>query len=195
MSITKLLPLSKGKLDVLFEIYAEGQDYLRNISRKLKMNPSQSFRILNSLYKAKIVVKKEIGNEIQYSMSKDYDSEPVIIVLEEYHLYKIVDRSDALKAVLALIFSNKKLFNSSDKIYLFGSYVTGNATKNSDIDLLFVNEDNKLVGKACREMSVVSGVTINPLIYTKKKFKDELKKGEALLSSIVNNVKNRAIVK
>lgn len=195
MIITKLLPLSKGKLDVLFEIYAEGQDYLRNISRKLKMNPSQCFRILDSLHKAKSVVKKEIGNEIQYSISKGYNDEPIIIILEEYHLYKIVDRSDALKGVVALIFNNKELFNKSENIYLFGSYVTGSATKNSDIDILFVNEDKKLVGKACREMSIVSGVSVNPLIYTKKKFKDELKKGEALLSSIVENVKNRAIVK
>ena len=47
MNILKLLPLNKGSLDVLFEIYAEGEDYLRSISKKLKMNPSLVFNILN----------------------------------------------------------------------------------------------------------------------------------------------------
>ena len=45
MNFLKILPLSKRRLDVLFEIYARGEDYLRNISKNLKMNPSLTFNI------------------------------------------------------------------------------------------------------------------------------------------------------
>ena len=94
-----------------------------------------------------------------------------------------------------LLINNEELMKSSSKIYLFGSYVLGNYTKESDIDILFVNEDRNLVGKSCREISVVIGIDLNPLIYTKKKFGLELKNKEPLLSSVVNNIKNRVIIK
>lgn len=195
MNFLKILPLSKGRLDILFEIYAEDEDYLRNISKKLKMNPSLTFNILNKLHESQFVVKKKIGKEVQYSLNRNRDYKLLVRLLEEYHLETIIAKSKILKAMVNLLISNKELIKSSEKIYLFGSYVLGDYTKESDIDLLFVNEKRKLVGKACGEISVVIGKSLNPLIYTKKKFESELSKQEPLLNSIVNEVKNRAIIK
>lgn len=195
MNISKILPISRGRLDVLFEIYAEKEDYLRNISRKLKMNPSLVFNILKKLYNSKIIIKKERGKEIQYSFDKNRDYEFLIKLLEEYNFERIINKFGTLKTAINLLINNKELMVSSHKIYLFGSYVSGHPTEKSDIDILFVNEDKKLVGKACREISVIAGVDINPLIYTKKKFKSDLSQKEPLLSSIVDNIKNRAIIK
>jgi len=195
MNFLKILPLSKGRLDVLFEIYAEGEDYLRNISRKLKMNPSLAFNILNRLYGSKFIIKKKTGREVQYSLNKNRDYEILAKLLEEYHLEKIIDKSKALKTAINLLINNKELMKSSYKIYLFGSYVSGNYSKKSDIDILFVNQNRKLVGRTCREISVIVGTDLNSLIYTKKKFKSDLSAQEPLLNSIANNVKNRAIVK
>ncbi len=73
-------------------------------------------------------------------------------------------------------------------------YFYGKGLK-SDIDILFVSEDRKLVGRACREISVVAGKDLNPLIYTWKKFKSDLSEQEPLLSSVVNKVRNRVVVK
>ena len=64
--------------------------------------------------KAKIVVKKEIGNEIQYSISNGYNARLTINLLEEYHFNKIVEKSDALKAVLALILNNTSTCIATD---------------------------------------------------------------------------------
>jgi len=195
MNFLKTLPLSKGRLDVLFEIYAEGEDYLRNISKKLKMNPSLAFNILNKLYDAKFLTKRKLGKEVQYSLNKSRDFDILVKLLEEYNFERILERSKILKTTINLLVNNKELIKSSDKIYLFGSYVSGSPTKKSDIDMLFVNENRKLVGKTCREISVITGIDINPLIYTKKKFKADLSNKEPLLSSIVNNIKNRAVIK
>ena len=195
MNILKLLPLNKGSLDVLFEIYAEGEDYLRSISKKLKMNPSLVFNVLNKLYNSKTVIKRNKGKEVQYSLEKNRDYELLIRLLEEYHLEKIINQTNILKTMINLLINNAELMNSAYKIYLFGSYVSGHPTEKSDIDILFVGENRKLISKECREISMIIGVDINPLIYPKKKFKSDLSKKEALLSSIVNNIKNRAIIK
>lgn len=195
MNFLKILPLSKSRLDVLFEIYSEENDYLRNISKKLDMNPSLAFNILNKLYDSGFIIKKKIGKEVQYSLNKNRDYEILIKLLEEYYLEKTVYKSNKLKTLINLIMNNKELINSSYKIYLFGSYVMGDFNEKSDIDILFVNKDKKLVGKACREMSLVIGNDINPLIYTKEKFKSDLSEKELLLDSIINNAKNRIILK
>ncbi len=188
MNLSAIMP--RRKLDVLFEIYAEGQDYLRNISKRLKMNPSLAYKILGRLYDSQFLVKKRIGKEVQYSLNKNRDYDIIVRLLEEYHLEK-----KELKTVLNMLISNRELVSSSYKIFIFGSHVTGDFDDESDIDILFVNEDRKLVGKACREMSVVLGKNISPLIYTRKKFKSDLSKREPMLASIVNNIGNRVVVK
>src|SRR3989344_1600407 len=190
MNFLKILPLGERRLAVLFEIYAEREDYLRNISKKLRMNPSLTFNILNKLHHSQFIVKRKLGKEVQYSLSLNRDHQLLVKLLEEYHLEHVIGRQKTLQTMVNLLINNEELMKSSSKIYLFGSYVLGNYTKESDIDILFVNEDRNLVGKSCREISVVIGIDLNPLIYTKKKFGLELKNKEPLLSSVVNNIKN-----
>ena len=119
----------------------------------------------------------------------------VLMLLEKYHLEKVVERAKVLQTIINFLINNKELIDSSYKIYLFGSYVSGNYTEKSDIDILFVNENRKLIVKTCREISSLVGKNLNPLIYTRKKFKSELQKKEPLLDSITNKIKNRAIIK
>ena len=195
MNFLQILPLTRGRLDILLEIYLEKEDYLRNISKKLKINPSQTFQILNKLYGAKFIRKRKIGKEVLYSLDKNRDYKILIKILEEYHLEKTVEISKNLKTVFNLLINNRELIDSSEKILIFGSYVSGSPTKKSDIDILFINENKKLVGKSCREISLITGKDLNPLIYTKEKFNSDLEKNEPLLSSIVDNFKNRIVVK
>lgn len=195
MNFLKILPLSKSRLDVLFEIYVKGEDYLRNISNSLGMNPSLTFNILNRLHDSQFIIKRKLGKEIQYSLNVNRDYNLLVNLLEEYHFEKTIEKVKILKTMINLLVNNKELIKSSYKIYLFGSYVLGNYSRDSDIDLLFVNEDKKLVGKACREISIVVGKNLNPLIYTKEQFKSDLSKRDPLLDSIVNKVKNRAVIK
>jgi predicted nucleotidyltransferase len=195
MNFMQLLPLSKSRLDVLFEIYAEKETYLRHISQQLDMNPSLTHSILNRLYKTALVTKKKVGKEVMYTLNKNRDCPLVIQLLEEYHLEKVLERQKKLRTMLTLLLNNKELLKSSHKIFLFGSYAIGKPTANSDVDILFVHKDRKLVGKACREISTLIGTDINPLIYTKKKFKKDLREEEALLNSIVKIIRNRVIIK
>ncbi len=195
MNLLKVLPLSRQRLEVLFEIYSEKEDYLRNISKRLKMNPSLTFNILKKLYQAQLLDKRQVGKEIQYSLQRNRDYSLAVQLLEEFYLEKAMESSKSVNTAITLLVNNKDVMDTCIKIYLFGSSVTGGDTEKSDIDLLFVTEEKTLVNKVCREITILVSREINPLIYSKEKFQQELKNKEALLSSIINNVKNRAIIK
>ncbi len=195
MNFMKILPLSKVRMNVLFEIYAEGSSYLRSISKNLDLNSSLAHRVLGKLTEAGFLMKEKKGQEVMYELSNNRDIGLILQLLEEYHLEKVLEKQEKLNVMLKLLLVNKEIMDSSSKIFLFGSYVLGDVKKESDIDICFVNEDRKLVGKVCREISQLLGVEVSPLIYSKKSFRTDLRGKEALLSSIYNNVRNRVIIK
>ena len=96
---------------------------------------------------------------------------------------------------LSILYLKKDLLTKINSIILFGSVARGDFDKKSDVDILFINKNKKLVGKSCREISLIAGKELNPLIYTREKFNSDLGKNEPLLDSIVNNLKNRVVVK
>lgn len=193
MTLLEALPLNETKLRILLEIYAEGEDYLRNIEKKTKINPSLLHRILKNLNEAGIINKKKKGKENYYRLT----SEGKIVFanfLELFHLEKAIGRTQEIKAFFKLLINNKDIMAVCRNIYLFGSFVSGNITKNSDIDVIFVTKEKKKVMGWCHEAHLAIGREVNPLVYTPDKFKSDVRQKETTLSSIINNVKNRVII-
>lgn len=195
MSLTRTLPITKIKLDILFEIYSEKENYLRNIAKNTRINPSLVHRNITLLYKAGMLEKREQGKEIFYSMKKNPLCKIVQSMLEEYSLEKAVSKSRALKSAVLLTINNHELMKKSKLILIFGSYAAGNFTQKSDIDMLIVTKDRNFAVKSCREISALVNKSINPVIYTPEKFKRELRKGEPFLCSIIKKIRNRIIIK
>lgn len=194
MTLLQALPINKTKLQVLFEIYAEGEDYLRNIEKKTKINPSLVHRILRSLTTARIITKKAKGKEKYYELTTEGEDQ-FSSLLESFHLESVAQRTKEIQTFLKLLLNHKEVLFSCQKIYLFGSFVQGYVTKESDIDVLAITNERKKIMAWCREASLVIGREINPLIYTPTKFTSDLSEKEPLLSSIVNKIKNRVIIK
>ncbi len=193
MSLIQALPLTETKLRILFELYSEGEDYLRNIERKTAINPSLLHRILNSLTKARIISKTKQGREYYYTLTTE-GKNAFQDTLEQYHLDRITKKYEEIEVLLKLLHQTKNWFNSS-KIYLFGSYASGVPAKESDIDILFVSSEKDKILKWCGEASVILGRNLSPLIYTSPDFRNELKQREPLLTSIITKIKNRVILK
>lgn len=192
MTLIKALPLSETKLRVMFEIYAEGENYLRNIEKQTKINPSLIHRTLKKLNEAGIINRKIKGKEAYYYFTKE-GKDQFIKFLELYHLEGTAERAKEIRTFLKLLINNKGILAACQKIYLFGSFALGDIKESSDIDVLFVTNKKKKITAWCHETSLVIGRDISPLIYTPSKFKSEKK--EPLLDSIINNVKNRVIIK
>ena len=194
MTLTALFPLNNGKMAVLLEIYLEGEDYLRNIERKTKINPSLLHRNLKSLMKSGFLSRKKKGREYFYSITPE-EKNLIVPLLERYYRDQVIGRHLELKALVKLLYGNPELMKNCQRIYLFGSFAHGKVGPESDIDLLFVILNKKPVIRWCSETSIIVGRTINPLIYTPNKFEQELAKNEPLLTSVVKNLRNRAVLK
>ena len=193
MDLHKILPLSKTRLRILFEVYASKRDYLRSIATKLSINPSLCSRILNSLHSAGVLSREPQGKEIFYSMVKG--SELLIPLLEEFYLESRAAKSKKLATLVKLLRERKDVFEQCSHVYVFGSYAAGSETKKSDMDVLFVSNNRKSVAKAVREFSILINEQINALVYTEREFEKKLDSKEPLVYSIVNNPKERLIVK
>lgn len=193
MSLTDIFPLSRSRMEVLLEIYLSGEDYLRSLEKKTRINPSQLHRTLKSLHGQGIIFKQRKGREFFYSLSKT-ETDFLAPLLERYYKEKIVSKHPELKVLVKLIDNNQILTRICRKIYLFGSFAGGIITPKSDIDLLFVSSDKKEIARWCSEVSIILNKSISPLIYTPKDFRRELNKKEPLLSSIISKKRNRIIL-
>lgn len=56
MNLLSLLPLSRNTLEILLEIYAAKEDYLRNLEKKTQINPSLLHRTLKKLLAARVII-------------------------------------------------------------------------------------------------------------------------------------------
>ena len=78
------------------------------------------------------------------------------------------------------------------KVLLFGSYATGNANDNSDLDLIVVKNTNtpkSQRGRELRKLLYGSLVPLDVKIYTPQEFNDEQKIEYSFLNTALKNSK------
>lgn len=194
MNITAIFPLSRSKMLILLGIYLDGEDYLRNIERKTKINSSLLHRNLHNLLKSGFLYRTKKGREYFYSISNE-EKKLISPLLERYYTDLIVYKYKELKVLVKMLYGNPELIKHCETIYLFGSFVSGRVNSDSDIDILFVTSDKKRVINWCSETSTIVQRTISPLIYHPKQFKRELARNEPLLTSVIKNLRSRVVLK
>lgn len=75
-----------------------------------------------------------------------------------------------------------------EKIFLFGSSVTGNMTKDSDLDFLIIKDDKKNPYKRIVEVYglVKKNIAADFIIYTPEEFNERLRLGDPFITSILS---------
>ena len=79
-----------------------------------------------------------------------------------------------------------------DKIILFGSYASGNPNKDSDLDLLIIQDTDLPMHKRgldIRLSLIGTMIPIDVLVYTKTEFDEEKNKRYSFLNSAIKNSK------
>lgn len=94
------------------------------------------------------------------------------------------------KAKINEIVSKIALHFDPDKIILFGSYASGNATNDSDLDLLIIQETE--LPRHKRSFNIQkslkgSMIPMDILVYTSKEFEDERNQKNSFLHSLIQN--------
>lgn len=168
--------ITQKLLDYFF-VNKKSSNYVNELARILELDPGNLFRKLQELEKEGILISEMKGNQKYYSLNSKYP------LLSEYK--KLYDKKygflNDLKKYLKKIKGLKKAF-------IFGSFVKGNFSPDSDIDLCLVGDHDyesvspiilSLEKRLGREMSVVDFGT--------KEFDKKNKNGDEFIKNILSS--------
>ncbi len=84
------------------------------------------------------------------------------------------------------------LGTNPDKIFLFGSYATGNATEDSDIDLLIIKETDtprSKRGNEIQKLLIGTKVPADIIVFTNQEYEEEKSNKYSFLNSALRKSK------
>ncbi|MBI2971457.1 MAG: nucleotidyltransferase domain-containing protein [Candidatus Aenigmarchaeota archaeon] len=140
-------------------------------------------RILGKLAEEEIVVKTKAGKSHICSLNLNNEKTKTLLQLSEIESRdEFYNKNRELKLILE---DFTKSINPENvvTIVLFGSYAKGNATKESDIDVLIVAERGSGIDKVTKEIYAKYGKEINAVMMTSDEFNKQ--KDRALIKEIV----------
>ena len=138
-----------------FEVYS-----VRKISKIVKTDYSLVYKSVKELIKKELIKVKRIGKTLSCQLSLSADPH-VLAVSSLIHSQRLLDKS-GFGFIIEEI--REKLANSIYIMILFGSYAKGTATKKSDVDLLFVVQNEADIEKIRKRIqSIVSETDIKIL--------------------------------
>ena len=159
----------KTEIRILEQIYLNPGIHKRGLSKRLKLGmPSIDYGLKKI---SKLIMQKKSGNQINYFL--DYSKgelTPSLSTVEH-------SRFERLPAKVKLSINDflKELEEKPIIAVIFGSYASGNYTKNSDIDILLVFqkiEDSKRIENTAKKISMKTNTQLNPVYLNYQEFKE-----------------------
>lgn len=158
----------------LFTENYKQQLYLREISKLSKMPLKTSQNILNKLETARILKSNTHGKNKYFSLNiENVQTKLYLIQTEIYKTSQFLEKYPQFKLFL-------KEIKTNETIIIFGSFAKETADKNSDIDLLIINKNQKLPSHLLPNK-------IHPIFLTEDNFIKSLEKQEALTKEVEKN--------
>jgi len=148
--------------------------YINELAKILEADPGNLFRKLIELEKEGILKTEMIGNQRYFSLNAKSP------LLGEYK--KIFEARHGLPEIL----KNKlKEIRDLEEAYLFGSFVKGNFSEESDIDLLLVGKHKfAIVSNLVNKLEKKLGREINVVDFTKQELNSRLEKNDDFLKNV-----------
>ena len=172
-TLLKIIGLMRKNLDKGFTIL--------EISKKLKIGYRPAYNHIHTMGEEGMIKIEKIGNAKQCSLN--LNNAKCRHLLEELDILKkegIYKENPKLKAIIENLISKltENFISEIHSIILFGSYAKGTATKQSDIDLMFIVNDlkNKKLREAIERESARYQYSYNTKISPLITNIDELKK-------------------
>ncbi len=177
--IEQLLPLTKKKIDILKYMYENQPAHLRKISAELGIHPYLVKRYIDALSAKQIISQQPAGKTILLAINILLDGiEHILYVIEDYK------QKSENKTLRNIIKSLQQQFGKIDQIIscvIFGSYARGAATKESDIDVLFIVKTKDIemtLIKKISQLSTLMDLKFSQIIMTEDEFKTALETRE-----------------
>ncbi len=159
--------------------------HIRHIAREMKMNHRTVALALERMEKQGIVKYRTEGrNKVYYINSeKPYLAKPYIRNAESQKR-AVLDKKPLMMELMSCIFLPPVAGDTP--IILFGSYAKGEKTGKSDIDLMLIGENKKVI-KELEKFGLKYGKKIHIMALGKKEFEKRLDKKDHLLFEIAAN--------
>jgi predicted nucleotidyltransferase len=152
------------------------QYYIRELAKMIEASAGNTDKELKKLEESEIIFSQKIGNLRMYQVKKD---NPLF-----NELNKIVSKTIGIESELIKMMSHLK---GADFAFIFGSYVKGGFSANSDIDLFLIgqiNEDDLI--REIKKAERLIGREINFHLAEKNEFKKLLKE-KSFYRDIIKN--------
>jgi len=172
--------LKKGNYKILKMFYHNGNSpvHLRGISRSTRLNENSTSRFLNSLTNSKVLISRKNKISRNFFISEKFVK--VIFSFFDFEKFENLDYSRK-KAVEDYLFSiNKKPLC----LILFGSTSRGNSKKNSDLDILEINDSKEKVLPIIKKIESQRGVRLQVMRVSQDNLKDFSKEDKVFMSAV-----------
>jgi predicted nucleotidyltransferase len=160
--------------------HPERSFFLREVARKTESGQGAVQRELKQLAEAGIVTRSRRGNQIHFQADTECPVFPEL-------------RSLLLKTSGAASLLQKALTQIADRIevaFVFGSLPKGEATPQSDVDLIIVgNTTLRDIVSVLSPLQEAIGREINPTVYSAKEFSSKAAHGHHFVNSIMQEPK------
>ncbi len=155
--------------------------HLREIARKTKIDVNTTYQQLNKLEEMNILSSTIKGKNKEYVLKIDNIITKYYLTMAEiFSAIVYLQKNFVIKKVMTEIESK-----TDDPIILFGSFVKGGYTKESDIDMLIMGQKN--VDKMIFRLKDLVGHEINIKFVNESKFVNGLKNKDPLISEVISN--------
>jgi len=165
------------KLEIVGELL-KGRIHLRELSRKLKINPMTTSRKMKDLANENIVDFNQEGKNKTYFLKKNSEAKSYVFMFENFRLNKLIKEFSSIRDIVEHIQNDSRI----SLAVLFGSYAKGNYKKNSDIDI-FVETKNKKIKQDLEllnsKLSIKIGIFNNENLLIK-----EIKKNHVIIKGV-----------
>jgi len=179
--ITKLFS-SKARVEILKLLLFNSDNtyYQRQISLLTNLPIRAVQRELKKLKEISLIEEKIEGNRVYYKTNRKC---PIFKELKSIFL-KTVGISQSLKKYL------KKIKNSIEIAFIYGSYAKQTESISSDIDLFVIgNITLKQLSALLSKPKDEIGREINYNVYSQKEFRERIKRKDSFLTNLVNQPK------
>ncbi len=158
--------------------------HIREIARRMSMNHRTVLLALNSLEKQGIVKHQTSGrNKVFYLNVDNPRTKDHVRDVESYRLGRTLNDNPTIRELYSSLLSPPI---PETPIVLFGSYAKGEQDKKSDIDLLLLEKNGRILD-AIRKFELKYGIKVHVQILSQDKLEKGFGEKEALLFEIASN--------
>jgi predicted nucleotidyltransferase len=158
------------------------QFHVREMAKLIGRSHVGLLLYLKKFKKDKILLSKQVGKSKVYSINFNNNQARDFLSLgEKKKSLELLDKEFFIKKIY------DEFNNLNGCLIIFGSYASGNNTKESDIDLLHIGEAKDIDSKKMKEFGKTYGKEIHLISMDLKRFREQLSKQGSLMKEVIKN--------